>query len=109
MRFTVTHQKDLLVLFRECVLQDGLISGYQINKGQTKLLIWNLAEEGKPYLFLEFNFTAKWEKYLGICMTKINQDLCKNYLPTWKKVTTNWVKLSWLGKTTTVKISILLR
>lgn len=63
----------------------------------------------KPYIFLEFNITIKQEKYLGICMTKINWDLCKNYLPTWKRVTTNWGKLSWLGKTTTVKISILLR
>lgn len=36
MRFTVTQQKDFLVLFRECVLQHGFISGYWINKGQTK-------------------------------------------------------------------------
>lgn len=64
-------------------------------KEKTKMLIWNLAKEEKSYIFLEFNITIKQEKYLGICMTKNNRDLFKNYLPTWKSIIAD---ISRLGK-----------
>uniref|UniRef100_A0A803KCY8 Reverse transcriptase domain-containing protein n=1 Tax=Xenopus tropicalis TaxID=8364 RepID=A0A803KCY8_XENTR len=91
------------------------ISGYKLNIDKTEVLPLNMPKEMKNWLSEKFHY--KWKerslKYLGIHLTNTYKKLYQhNYPPliqSIKSLLNKWKSqsISWLGRITTVKMSIL--
>ena len=111
----IENPKDTTRKFLELVNEYSKVAGYKINTQKSLAFLYNKNEKTKREIkgTIPFTIVMKRIKYLGINLPKETKDLyIENYKTLMKesKDTTNrWrnIPCSWIGRITTVKISIL--
>ena len=111
----IEKPKDTTRKFLELVNEYSKVAGYKINTQKSLAFLYNKNEKTKREIkeTIPFTIVMKRIKYLGINLPKETKDLyIENYKTLMKESkdnTNRWrnIPCSWIGRITTVKISIL--